>query len=344
METKGKILVTGGAGYIGSHAVVELFEAGYEPVIVDNFVNSKETALKGIAAITQQEFPCYRIDCTDKQALQDVFRKEQDITGVIHFAAYKAVGESVKEPLKYYHNNVGSLITLLQVMEEFGVNNLVFSSSCTVYGIPDTLPVTEETPVKKANSPYGNTKQICEDILTDLANSGSSQVKTIALRYFNPIGAHSSAQIGELPLGVPNNLVPFITQTAIGIREKLTVFGNDYDTPDGSNIRDYIHVVDLAKAHVVAIDRLIQGKAKAIEMFNIGTGRGNTVLEVVNTFEKVTGQKLNYEIGPRRLGDVPAIYADVTKSTQELGFKTELGLEEALSSAWQWEVNLKNSL
>jgi UDP-glucose 4-epimerase len=249
----------------------------------------------------------------------------------------------VKEPLKYYHNNVGSLVTLLQVMEAFNVTNLVFSSSCTVYGIPDQLPVTEETPVKKANSPYGNTKQICEDILTDLANSGGSQIKTVALRYFNPIGAHASAKIGELPLGVPNNLVPFITQTAIGIREKLTVFGNDYDTPDGSNVRDYIHVVDLAKAHVVAIERLLAGKAKAIEMFNIGTGRGNSVLEVVNTFEKVSGQKLNYVIGPRRAGDVPAIYADVTKSTQELGFQTELGLEESLSSAWQWEVNLKNN-
>lgn len=342
MNTKGKILVTGGAGYIGSHAVVELFEAGYEPVIIDNFVNSQESALEGIKAIINTDIPCHRIDCTDVPALQEVFRQEGNIAGVIHFAAYKAVGESVREPLKYYHNNVGSLVALLQVMTEFNVTNLVFSSSCTVYGIPDALPVTEETPVKKANSPYGNTKQICEDILTDLAKSGSS-IHTIALRYFNPIGAHASAKIGELPLGIPNNLVPFITQTAVGIREKLTVFGNDYDTPDGSNVRDYIHVVDLAKAHVVAIERLLTGKAPAIEMFNIGTGRGNSVLEVVKTFEKVSGQKLNYEIGPRRPGDVPQIYADVTKATQELGFKTELGLEEALSSAWQWELNLKNS-
>jgi UDP-glucose 4-epimerase len=217
----------------------------------------------------------------------------------------------------------------------------VFSSSCTVYGVPEKLPVTEGTPVQKANSPYGNTKKICEDILTDLANSGNSAIHTISLRYFNPIGAHSSAQIGELPLGIPNNLVPFITQTAIGIREKLTVFGNDYDTSDGSNVRDYIHVVDLAKAHVVAIDRLLAGKAQPIEMFNIGTGRGNSVLEVVQAFEKVSGQKLNYEIGPRRPGDVPQIYADVTKATQELGFKTELGLEESLASAWQWEQNLQ---
>jgi len=334
-------LVTGGAGYIGSHAVVELFQAGYAPVIVDNFVNSQESALAGIRAILQTEVTCHRIDCTDVAALREVFRQEGDIAGVIHFAAHKAVGESVKEPLKYYHNNVGSLVALLQVMTEFQVNRLVFSSSCTVYGVPDQLPVTEATPVKKANSPYGNTKQICEDILTDLAHSGNTGIHSIALRYFNPVGAHASARIGELPLGVPNNLVPFITQTAAGIREKLTVFGNDYDTPDGSNVRDYIHVVDLARAHVVAVDRLMAGKAAAIEMFNIGTGQGNSVLEVIHAFEKVSGQKLNYVIGERRAGDVPAIYADVTKATQELGFKTELGLEEALSSAWQWELNLR---
>ncbi|QNF35402.1 UDP-glucose 4-epimerase GalE [Adhaeribacter swui] len=342
METKGKIVVTGGAGYIGSHAVVELFAAGYEPIIIDNFVNSQESALAGIQEIINSPVKCHKIDCTDKEALRQVFQEEGTILGVIHFAAYKAVGESVKEPLKYYHNNVGSLVALLEVMTEFNVNKLVFSSSCTVYGIPDQLPVTEATPVKKANSPYGNTKQICEDILSDLAHSGSSPIYSIALRYFNPVGAHPSAKIGELPLGVPNNLVPFITQTAMGIREKLTVFGNDYDTPDGSNIRDYIHVVDLAKAHVVAIDRLVQNKGEQIEFFNIGTGQGNSVLEVIHTFEKVTGQKLNYVIGPRRAGDVPKIYADVTKSTQELGFKTELGLEESLKSAWDWEVNLKN--
>ncbi|RDC62728.1 UDP-glucose 4-epimerase GalE [Adhaeribacter pallidiroseus] len=343
METKGKIVVTGGAGYIGSHAVVELFEAGYEPVIVDNFVNSQESALAGVQAITNATIKCHSVDCTDLEALRQVFQAEGTILGVIHFAAYKAVGESVKEPLKYYHNNVGSLVALLQVMTEFKVTKLVFSSSCTVYGVPDQLPVTEATPVKKANSPYGNTKQICEDILADLARSGGSPIHAIALRYFNPVGAHPSAKIGELPLGIPNNLVPFITQTAIGIREKLTVFGTDYSTPDGSNVRDYIHVVDLAKAHVVAIDRLVQNKAEQIEFFNIGTGRGNSVLEVIHTFEEVSGQKLNYVIGPRRGGDVPQIYADVTKATQELGFKTELGLEEALKSAWDWEVSLKNT-
>jgi UDP-glucose 4-epimerase len=343
LEKKGKILVTGGAGYIGSHAVVELFQAGYQPVILDNFVNSQQSALAGINAIVQAEIPCYPVDCTDPQALREVFRQESDIAGVIHFAAYKAVGESVKEPLKYYHNNVGSLVNLLQVMTEFKVNKLVFSSSCTVYGVPDQLPVTEATPVKKANSPYGNTKQICEDILTDLARSGNTDMHSIALRYFNPVGAHPSALIGELPLGVPSNLVPFITQTAIGIREKLTVFGDDYDTPDGSNIRDYIHVVDLARAHVVAVDRLLANQAANIEVFNIGTGRGNTVLEVIHTFEKVSGQKLNYEVGPRRPGDVPAIYADVTKASQELGFKTELGLEEALASSWKWEQYIRNN-
>jgi UDP-glucose 4-epimerase len=343
LETKGKILVTGGAGYIGSHAVVELFAAGYEPIIVDNFVNSLESAVEGIQAIINAPVKCHHVDCTNAEALRQVFATEENIVGAIHFAAYKAVGESVKEPLKYYHNNIGSLVALLQVMTEFKVNKLVFSSSCTVYGVPDQLPVTEATPVKKANSPYGNTKQISEDILTDLAHSGNSEMHTIALRYFNPIGAHPSAKIGELPLGIPNNLVPFITQTAIGMREKLTVFGTDYDTPDGSNIRDYIHVVDLAKAHVVAVDRLMQNKAEKIEMFNIGTGRGNSVLEVIHTFEQVTGQKLNYEIGPRRPGDVPQIYADVTKSTQELGFKTELGLEEALKSAWDWEVSLQQN-
>ena len=340
MNTSKKILDTGGAGFIGSHAVVELTEAGYEPVIVDNFSNSQESALRGIAGILGHEVKCYRVDCTDVAALREVFASEKGIAGVIHFAAYKAVGESVAEPLKYYHNNVGSLVALLQVMEEFKVKNLVFSSSCTVYGIPDQLPVTEATPVKKANSPYGNTKQICEDILTDLANSGT-EIKSIALRYFNPIGAHASAKIGELPLGVPNNLVPFITQTAAGIREKLTVFGNDYDTPDGTNIRDYIHVVDLAKAHVVAINKLLSGKTANLETYNVGTGQGNSVLEVIQAFEKASGKKLNYTIGPRREGDVPKIFADVTKATNELGFKTETSLEEALRSAWNWQMHLE---
>ncbi|WP_242926381.1 UDP-glucose 4-epimerase GalE [Pontibacter vulgaris] len=337
-----KILVTGGAGYIGSHTVVELVEAGYEPVIVDNFSNSQESALEGIAAILGRSITCHRIDCTSTYALRDVFKKEGDIAGVIHFAAYKAVGESVEEPLKYYQNNVGSLMALMQVMEEFGVNNLVFSSSCTVYGIPAELPVTELTPVQKANSPYGNTKKMCEEILTDVAASDSS-LKTIALRYFNPIGAHPSAKIGELPLGVPNNLVPFITQTAAGIREQVTIFGNDYDTPDGTCIRDYVHVVDLAKAHVVAIERLLSNKAESIEFFNVGTGRGTTVLEAVHAFEKATGVKLNYKIGSRRAGDVPKIYADVTKATEILGFRTTSTLEETMLSAWNWQLHLQES-
>jgi UDP-glucose 4-epimerase len=338
--SKGKILVTGGAGYIGSHTVVELVEAGFEPIIIDNFSNSQESALKGIESIIGQNVICHKIDCTNKEALSQVFKQEKDLKGVIHFAAYKAVGESVDEPLKYYHNNVGSLVTLLQVMEEFKVYNLVFSSSCTVYGIPDELPVTEQTPVQKANSPYGNTKKMCEEILTDLASSGSN-MKSIALRYFNPIGAHPSAKIGELPLGVPNNLVPFITQTAAGIREQITVFGNDYDTADGTCIRDYVHVVDLAKAHVVAVDRLLQAKAESIEFYNVGTGTGNTVLEAIHAFENATGQKLNYKIGPRRAGDVPKIYADVTKSTEVLGFKTTSTLEEAMKSAWDWQLSLQ---
>ena len=341
MAARRKILVTGGAGYIGAHVVVALYEAGFQPVIADNFSNSRESILAGIAAILGQEVKCHRADCTDPQALRKIFQEEADTAAVIHFAAYKAVGESVQKPLKYYHNNVGSLVALLQVMEEFKVDKLVFSSSCTVYGIPDALPVTEETPVKKALSPYGNTKQICEDVLCDLVKSGSS-LKAIALRYFNPIGAHPSAKIGELPLGVPNNLVPFITQTAAGIREKLTVFGNDYNTPDGSNIRDYIHVADLAEAHLAALTKILNHQHDGLEIYNIGTGRGNSVLEVINTFEQVNKLKLNYEIGPRREGDVPEIYADVTKANQELGFKTKFTLEQALKSAWNWQQYLEN--
>lgn len=335
-----KILVTGGAGYIGSHAVVELYNAGYQPIIVDDFSNSQESVLDGIQSILGVAIPSYRIDCGDAAALRDVFNREKDVQGVIHFAAFKAVGESVQKPLAYYHNNVGSLVTLLQVMAEFELSNLVFSSSCTVYGVPDELPVTEQTPRKDANSPYGNTKKICEDILTDAAAAPGSTLRTILLRYFNPIGAHESAKIGELPLGVPNNLVPFITQTAAGIREKLTIFGDTYDTPDGTNIRDYVHVVDLAKAHVVAVQRLLAGTGDRVEVFNVGTGRGNSVLEVVKTFEEATGVKLNYIIGPPRPGDVPAIYADVTKATNELGFKTSATLAEALASAWKWQQSL----
>lgn len=341
-DSKGKILVTGGTGFIGSHAVVELAEAGYTPVILDNFVNSSEEVLFRLQDILQTKITCYQVNCTDEKALEEVFAAEKDIAGVIHFAAYKAVGESVREPLKYYHNNVGSLIALLRVMERQGVDKLVFSSSCTVYGIPEKLPVTEETPVQKANSPYGNTKKIGEEILVDVSKSNSS-LHAISLRYFNPIGAHESAQIGELPLGVPANLVPFITQTAVGIRQKVTVFGNDYDTSDGTCVRDYLHVVDLAKGHVVAIDRLMEEKAGKLDIYNIGTGKGSSVLELINVFEKVTGQKLNYEIGPRRPGDVPAIYADVTKATEELGFTTTSSLEEMMRSAWAWQLKLQES-
>jgi UDP-glucose 4-epimerase len=336
-----KILVTGGAGYIGSHTVVELAQAGYEPVIIDDFSNSEVSALDGIKTILGREVPCHRIDCGNSEALRQVFKTEGNIAGVIHFAAFKAVGESVQKPLAYFHNNVGSLITLLQVMKDEGVTNLVFSSSCTVYGVPDQLPVTEATPTKPASSPYGRTKQMCEDIVHDAASAPDNQTHTILLRYFNPIGAHESAKIGELPLGVPNNLVPFITQTAAGLREKLTIFGNDYDTVDGTNVRDYIHVVDLAKAHIVAVQRLLDRKAsEVVETFNVGTGHGNTVLEVVQTFEQASGQKLNYAIGPRRPGDVPAIYADATKSAEVLGFKTTTSLHDSLASAWKWQQTL----
>ena len=340
-DKRAKILVTGGAGYIGSHAVVELAQAGYQPIIIDNFSNSRESALAGIESILGTAVPIYRIDCGDVAALRQVFEAEKEIKGVIHFAAFKAVGESVAKPLAYFQNNVGSLLTLLEVMKEFGVENLVFSSSCTVYGIPDALPVTEATPIKPASSPYGRTKQMCEEVVHDVSGAPDNKIRTILLRYFNPIGAHASAKIGELPLGVPNNLVPFITQTAAGIREKLTIHGNDYDTPDGTNVRDYIHVVDLAKAHIVAVQRLLDRKAtETVETFNVGTGHGNSVLEVVQTFEKVSGQKLNYNIGPRRTGDVPAIYADATKAEQVLGFKTETSLADSLASSWKWQQTL----
>ncbi|OON70827.1 UDP-glucose 4-epimerase GalE [Hymenobacter sp. CRA2] len=337
-----KILVTGGAGYIGSHTVVALQEAGFQPVIVDNFSNSKESVLDGLRSILGAEVKSYHVDCNDKAAFRQVFEQEGDVAGVIHFAAFKAVGESVQKPLAYFQNNVGSLLVLLELMQEFKVNNLVFSSSCTVYGVPDALPVTEQTPTKPANSPYGRTKQMCEDILRDLSQAPGNEVKSILLRYFNPIGAHPSAKIGELPLGVPNNLVPFVTQTAAGWRQELTVYGVDYDTIDGSCVRDYIYVGDLARAHVVAVQRQLDGKAEDVEVFNVGTGNGNSVLEVVGAFEKVTGQPLKYRTGPRRAGDVPAIYADATKAAEVLGFRTEVGLEEALTTAWRWQQTLKN--
>lgn len=335
------ILVTGGAGYIGSHTVVELDNAGYNPIIVDNLSNSSITVLQGLKNITGKDFSFYQLDCNDKEALRAVF-KENKIDGIIHFAAYKAVGESVQKPLEYYENNVGSLMTLIRLMKEENVSQLIFSSSCTVYGQPDKLPVTEKSPKKVAESPYGNTKQVCEEIIEDTTISDKN-FRAIALRYFNPIGAHPTSEIGELPLGIPNNLVPFITQTAAGWREQLTVFGSDYNTPDGTCVRDYIHVVDLAKAHVKSLEYLNSNTGIAFDIFNLGTGNGNTVLEIVNSFEKVTGVKLNYKIGARRSGDIEKVYADVTKSSEGLGWKTEKTLDESLLDSWNWQLRLKKS-
>jgi UDP-glucose 4-epimerase len=333
------ILVTGGAGYIGSHTVVELHNAGYNPIIVDNLSNSSITVLQGLKNITGKDFSFYQLDCNDKEALREVF-KENKIDGIIHFAAFKAVGESVQKPLEYYENNVGSLMTLIRLMKEENVGQLIFSSSCTVYGQPDQLPVTEKSPKKVAESPYGNTKQVCEEIIEDTTISDKN-FRAIALRYFNPIGAHPTSEIGELPLGIPNNLVPFITQTAAGWREQLTIFGSDYDTPDGTCVRDYIHVVDLAKAHVKSLEYLNANSQISFDIFNLGTGNGNTVLEIVNSFEKVTGVKLNYRIGERRSGDIEKVYADVTKSSSVLGWKTENPLDASLGDSWNWQLRLK---
>jgi UDP-glucose 4-epimerase len=334
-----RILVTGGLGYIGSHTVVELVNAGYEPVIVDNLSNSNVKILDQITKIIGYKPVFHELDLADAHAVTSLAAAEPDISGIIHFAAYKAVGESVAKPLKYYHNNFYSLINLLQTY--YGSNiNFVFSSSCTVYGQPDVLPVTEDAPVKPAESPYGNTKQVAEEILREMTASGS-KCKVVSLRYFNPVGAHDSALIGELPIGVPQNLVPFITQTAIGKREKLTVFGDDYDTPDGSCVRDYIHVVDLSKAHVAALKLMeAEGYDKIYDVFNLGTGNGNTVLEIIKAFEQSTGEKLNYIIGPRRPGDVEKVWGDVTKSTNVLKWTAELGVNEMMLSAWNWEKSL----
>lgn len=338
-----KILVTGGAGFIGSHTVVELHERGYLPVILDNFYNSKPQVLEGLQRITGKQFPFYQTDCNDKAAMDELFATEQ-FDGVIHFAAYKAVGESVQLPLKYYNNNLGTLLILLELCEKYNVRNFVFSSSCTVYGEPDTLPVTEDTPRKPAESPYGNTKSICEDILRDFVKSGAA-LKAISLRYFNPIGAHPSAEIGELPLGVPGNLVPYITQVAAGIREKLSVFGNDYNTPDGTCIRDYIHVVDLAKAHVKALHLLDhKGDATYYDVFNVGTGNGHSVLEVIKTFEQVSNQKLNYSFEARRAGDIEKIWAQADKINSQLDWKAEKTLAEALADAWRWQQKLNSDM
>jgi UDP-glucose 4-epimerase len=332
-----KIIVTGGAGFIGSHTSVELLRSGFVPIIVDDFSNTDERILSGLKEIIGTEPVIYKIDCAREDLMREVFAKEKPIAA-IHFAAFKAVGESMDEPLRYYHNNIASLITLLKLMEEFSVTQLVFSSSCTVYGQPDQLPVTEVSPEQMATSPYGFTKQVCERIIRDTQHARPS-LKCALLRYFNPIGAHPSGLIGELPNGVPNNLVPYITQTAAGLREKLTVFGNDYDTADGTCIRDFIHVVDLAKAHVKALEWLA-GDVQSCEAFNIGQGIGNSVLEVIKTFVKVTGQNLNYEIGPRRNGDVEKVWADVTKANEHLHWKTELSLDQALEDAWRWQIHL----
>ncbi|HEY9117474.1 MAG TPA: UDP-glucose 4-epimerase GalE [Roseivirga sp.] len=330
------ILVTGGAGYIGSHVVVKLHEEGYNPIILDNFSNSEKTVLDGLFNITGKKFTYYEGDILNEALLSQIFLENQ-INSVIHFAAKKAVGESVEKPLQYYKNNVSGLVTVLEKMLEHKSVNLVFSSSCTVYGEPDKLPVTEKSPKKPANSPYGNTKQIGEEIIDDTVKSGA-KLKSIALRYFNPIGAHPSSEIGELPLGVPNNLVPFITQTAAGIRQKITVFGSDYNTTDGTCIRDYIHVMDLADAHVQCVNHLESiDVTNHFDVINIGTGRGNTVLEVINTFEETTGVKLNYEIGSRRAGDVEKVYAQVDKSTKILNWKTKYSLQDSMRDAWNWQ-------
>ena len=334
---KDLVLVTGGTGYIGSHTVVELLNEGFHVLIVDNLSNSRLEVLDGIEKITGIRPAFEKVDLAETMVVNELFDKYPDIKAIIHFAAYKAVGESVEFPLKYYFNNINSLINLLENMIRLKIPNFVFSSSCTVYGEPDSLPVDENAPIKKANSPYGNTKQISEEILQDALHVNDF-LKIISLRYFNPIGAHPSALIGELPLGVPDNLVPFITQTAYGLREQLLVFGDDYNTPDGSAIRDYINVVDLSRAHVVAIQRLLDNKnKKGFELFNLGTGRGNSVFEVINTFEEVTGQKLNYKVVGRRAGDVEQVYADTKYANDELGWKAEKGLDETLKSAWDWE-------
>jgi len=335
-----RILVTGGLGFIGSHTVVELQQQGYNVVIIDNLSNSSIEVLDGITAITGTKPEFENIDLREKKSVIDFFEKYNDVNGIIHFAASKAVGESVQNPLLYYENNLGSLVYLLQQMEKKEEANFIFSSSCTVYGQAEKMPITEEAPIQPALSPYGNTKQIGEEIIQDVCKV--SNINSILLRYFNPVGAHPSNKIGELPLGVPQNLVPFITQTAMGIRQELSVFGDDYPTHDGTCIRDYIHVVDLAKAHVVALQRLIDKKnTEKVEVFNLGTGKGSSVLDVINSFERVSGQKLNYKIVERRAGDVTEAYADTKKANDILGWKTELPLDEALLSAWNWEQEVR---
>ena len=337
-----KILVTGGLGFIGSHTVVELQNEGFEVVIIDDLSNSSIEVLDGISTITNIKPQFEKIDLKVKTDVKDFFNRHKDIAGVIHFAASKAVGESVNEPLKYYENNITALIYMLQELSGLDKKNFIFSSSCTVYGQADELPITENAPVKPAESPYGNTKQIGEEIISDTCKV-NEDLNAIALRYFNPIGAHPSAEIGELPIGVPQNLVPYITQTGIGMREQLSVFGGDYPTSDGTCVRDYIHVVDLAKAHVVALQRLLAGKNDSnFEFFNLGTGKGSTVLEAVQSFERVSGKVLNYKIVDRREGDITAAYAETSKANNVLGWKTELTLDDAMASAWKWEQKIRN--
>lgn len=338
---KSKILVTGGAGYIGSHTAVELQNAGYEVIIIDDLSNSTADSIDGIERITGKKPIFEKLDCNDLEGLKRLFEKYVGIQGIIHFAASKAVGESVQKPLLYYRNNLNSLINLLDLMPKYKIPNIVFSSSCTVYGEPDTNPIDESAPIKPAESPYGNTKQINEEIIADVIRAGLP-LKSIILRYFNPVGAHPTAEIGELPNGVPQNLVPYITQTAIGVREQLSIFGDDYNTPDGSCIRDFINVVDLAKAHVVAIDRMIENKSNdKVEIFNLGTGNGVSVLELVKTFEKVTDKKLNYKIVGRRQGDIEKIWADPVKANTILGWKAKENIEDTMLSAWNWQLKLR---
>ncbi len=339
-STKARILVTGGTGYIGSHTTVELINAGYDVVIIDNLSNSNIKVLDGIEAITGVRPAFVEGDCRCIATLRKLFADYPGIKGIINFAASKAVGESIQKPLLYYSNNLNTLINLLELMPENGVKGIVFSSSCTVYGEPDVNPVTEQTPIKTATSPYGNTKQICEEIITDAVNAGAPYGAVI-LRYFNPVGAHPSALIGELPLGVPQNLIPYLTQTAAGIRECLSVFGDDYDTPDGSCIRDFIDVVELAKAHVIAVTRMIDDKQETpIEIFNLGTGRGVSVLELINTFKEVTGIDLPYRIAPRRAGDIVKVWADPTRANTVLGWTADTPLADTLLSAWNWQKHL----
>ncbi|MFH0985711.1 MAG: UDP-glucose 4-epimerase GalE [Candidatus Omnitrophota bacterium] len=338
-----KILVTGGAGYIGSHTCVELVRAGFAPVILDNFSNSEKYMVARVRKITGRNVPLYTGDCAIAADVARVFKKEGRFHGIIHFAALKAVGESVAQPLRYYRNNLGSMLTMLEAAQHYRVPHFVFSSSCTVYGEPDTLPVREDAPVKDATSPYGDTKKIAERMLETFIQSGAS-LKAVSLRYFNPIGAHPSALIGELPLGVPKNLVPFVTQTAAGLRKVLNVYGDDYPTPDGTCIRDYIHVLDLAAAHVRALAFLAKKRGRTFyDVFNIGTGRGQSVLGILRTFEKVTGVKVPYRIAPRRAGDIEKIYASAAKAKKELRWTSKLSLEDALASSWKWQRNIADS-